>query len=58
MVDIIVMKTTVTRLRERAGEIRREGEKLSYPTAGLDAGLLEQAAAQLEQAAAELAANA
>ncbi len=55
--DIAKMQTTATRLRERAGEIRREAEKSAYPTAGLDAGLLEEAAAQLEQAAAELAAE-
>jgi hypothetical protein len=58
MVDTAAMNTTAKRLRERALEIRHEAEKLSYPTAGPDAGLLEQAAAQLEQAADELAAKA
>jgi hypothetical protein len=56
MVDTAAMKTTVTRLRERALEIRREAEKLAYPTAGLDAALMEEAATQLEQAVAGLAA--
>jgi hypothetical protein len=55
MIDIAAMKTTATRLRERALEIRREAEKTTYPTAGLDAALLEQAAALLEWAADELA---
>jgi hypothetical protein len=54
IVDIAAMKTTATRLRERALEIRHEAENSAYPTAGLDAGLLEEAAALLEQAAAEL----
>jgi hypothetical protein len=31
-----------------------QGEKSAYPTAGLDAGLLEEAASLLEQAAVEL----
>jgi hypothetical protein len=54
MIDTAAMKTTATRLRERALEIRHEAENSAYPTAGLDAGLLEEAAALLEQAAAEL----
>jgi len=52
MVDTAAMNTTAKRLRERALEIRHEGEKSAYPTAGLDAGLLEEAASLLEQASA------
>jgi hypothetical protein len=39
----------------RAGESNRSPrQEIAYPTAGLDAGLLEEAASLLEQAADEL----
>ena len=43
MVDTAAMNTTAKRLRKRALEISHESEKSAYPTAGMDAGLREEA---------------
>jgi hypothetical protein len=47
--DNIEIAATAKALREWANEIRREGGVAPYPTSGVDAGLLEKAAALLEK---------
>jgi hypothetical protein len=54
MVDVQEMRTVAERLRGCAQQIRHDSGLTSYPAADLDAGLLDQAADQLEQSAAEI----
>jgi hypothetical protein len=54
MIDIQEMRTTAARLRERVRQIRHDANVANYPAAPEDAGLLDQAAAQLETSAAEI----
>ena len=54
MVDVQELRTIATRLRGWARQIRHDASIKNYPTAGLDAGLLDQAADQLERSAAEI----
>lgn len=55
MVDVQAMRTIAARLRGRAQQIRGDaGLTKNHPTADLDAGLLDQAADQLEKSAAEI----
>ncbi len=54
MVDVQETRIIAERLRGRAQQIRHDASLTSYPTADLDAGLLDQAADQLEKSAAEI----
>ncbi len=55
MVDVQTMRTVAARLRGWAQKIRGDTNLTkNYPTADLDAGLLDQAADQLEKSAAEI----
>jgi hypothetical protein len=54
MVDIQEMRATAAKLRELARQIRLDASIKNDPTADLDAGLLNQAADQLEKSAAEI----
>ena len=54
MVDVPEMLSIAKRLREWAQQIRRDAASISYATAEEDAGLLDRAADQLEQSAAEI----
>jgi hypothetical protein len=55
MVDVQAMRTVAVRLRGWARQIRDDaGLTKNHPTADLDAGLLDQAADQLEKSAAEI----
>jgi hypothetical protein len=55
MVDVQAMRTIAARLRGWAQQIRDDaGLTKNHPTADLDAGLLDQAAHQLEKSAAEI----
>lgn len=54
MVDVQEMRTVAERLRGWAEQIRHDSRLTSYPTADLDAGLLDQGADQLEKSAAEI----
>jgi len=54
MLDIQEMRTVAAGLRGRARQIRQDANTTNYPTADLDAGLLEKAADQLEKSAAEI----
>jgi hypothetical protein len=54
MVDVQEMRTVAKKLRGWAQQIRHDAGLTSYPTADLDADLLDQAAEQLEKSAAEI----
>jgi hypothetical protein len=54
MMDTITLRNTAQELRSSAQQIRRNNETTPYPTAGLDASLLEKAAKDLEDAADEI----
>jgi hypothetical protein len=54
MVDVQGMRTVAVRLRGWAQQIRHDASLTSYPTADLDAGVLDQATDQLEKSAAEI----
>ena len=54
MVDVQELRTTATRLRGWARQFRHDASIKNNPTAGFDAGLLDQAADQLERSAAEI----
>jgi hypothetical protein len=54
IVDIQEMRTTAARLRGWAQQIRHDASITTYPTAPEDVGLLDQAADQLENSAAEI----
>ena len=54
MVDVQEMRTIATKLRGWARQIRHDASMTNHPTADLDAGLLDQAADQLEKSAAEI----
>jgi hypothetical protein len=54
MVDTTEMRNIASDLRASSKQIRRSNEAAPYPTAGLDAGLIDRAASWLEQAADEI----
>ncbi len=54
MVDVPEMLNIAKRLREWAQQTRRDNDSAGYATAKEDAGLLDQAADQLEKSAAEI----
>lgn len=54
MVDVQEMRTIADRLRTRARQIRQDARLTTCPTADLDAGLLDQAADQLEKSGDEV----
>jgi hypothetical protein len=54
MADIVKLRNTAQELRSFAQHIRRNNEAAPYPTAALDAGLLERAAQEMEEAASEI----
>lgn len=54
MVDVREMRAIAERLRTRARQIRQDVRLAAHPTADLDAGLLDQAADQLEKSGDEV----
>jgi hypothetical protein len=54
MTDTAALRQSAQELRSYAQQIRRDNETMPYPTAGTDASLLERAAKELEEAAAEI----
>ena len=54
MVDTAVLRKLAQDLRTFARQIRSDNEVIPYPTAGDDAGLLEEAAKRMEEAADEI----
>jgi hypothetical protein len=54
MVDIAELRNIAQDLRTFAKLIRSDKEAMPYPTAGLDARLLEKAAKRMEEAAGEV----
>jgi len=54
MIDTAALRQNAHELRSYAQQIRRDSATTSYPTAGMDASLLEQAAKLLEEAAVEI----
>ena len=53
MVDVQQMRA-VPSVRQRAWQIMQDARVISYPTADLDAGLLNEAADYVEKSAAEI----
>ena len=54
MVDTVELRNLAKNLEEFAHHIRRNNEATPYPTASLDAGLLETAAQKMKDAADEI----
>ncbi len=54
MTNLAELLDVAKNLRDFATQIRRDSEAMRYPTAELDASLLEKAAKMMEDAAAEL----
>jgi len=54
MIDTAALRQSAQELRSCAQQFRRDNETAPYATAGTDANLLERAAKELEEAAAEI----